>query len=92
LDYQDAAELYISDLEGGHFRRVLPPGLRVTSTMVLSDRQLLVSALDARGAERKPEDQLPQRAFRFNPRTGELASDVGLDSLAAAAGRILGRP
>lgn len=92
LDYQDAAELYISDLDGGNFRRVLPAGLRASSTQVLPDRQILVLALDGRGAEGKPEDQLPQRAFRFNPRTGELIGDAVLDSLASTAGRILGRP
>ena len=59
---------------------------------MLPDLQLLVTALDARGSDRKPEDQLPQRAFRFNPRTGGLAADVVLDSLAASAGRLLGRP
>jgi hypothetical protein len=92
LDYQDAAELYISDLDGGNFRRVLPAGLRVSSTQVLPDRQLPVLALDGRGSERKSEEQLPQRAFRFNPRTGQLTSDAVLDSLASTAGRILGRP
>ena len=89
---RDAAELYISSLDGGNLRRVLPPGLRVRSTQVLPGLQLLVTALDARGGERKPEEQLPQRAFRFNPRTGGLTADLVLDSLAATAGRILGRP
>lgn len=92
LDEEDAAELYISDLDGGNLRRVLPAGLRVRSMQVLPGLQLLVTALDARGSERKPEDQLPQRAFRFNPRTGGLTPDLVLDSLAATAGRILGRP
>jgi hypothetical protein len=84
--------VYISDLDGGNFRRVLPAGLRASSTQVLPDRQLLVLALDGRGAEGKPEEQLSQRAFRFNPRTSELIGDVALDSLASTAGRILGRP
>jgi hypothetical protein len=92
LDHQDAAELYISDLDGGAFRRVLPTGLRVSSTQVLPDRQILVLALDGRGSEHKPDDQLSQRAFRYNPRTGELTTDTVLDSLALTAGRILGRP
>lgn len=92
LDEEDAAELYVSDLDGSNFRRVLPPGLRVRSTEVRPDRSLLVLALDGRGAERRPEDQLPQRAFRFDPRTGRLSADGALDSLAATAGRILGRP
>jgi hypothetical protein len=92
LDRDDVAELYISDLDGGRFRRVLPPGLRHRSTRLLPGRKLLVTALDARGDGSKPEeDQLPQRAFRFNPRTGELVSDAVLDSLAGTAGRILGR-
>jgi hypothetical protein len=92
LDHEDAAELYISDLGGENFRRVLPAGFRVRSTQVLPNLQLLVTALDARESERAPEDQLPQRAFRFNPRTGRLTPDAVLDSLASSAGRILGRP
>jgi hypothetical protein len=92
LDEDDAAELYISDLDGQNFRRVLPAGYRVRSTQLLPHQQLLVTALDARGSERKPEDQLPQRAFRFNPLTGSFRDDAALDSLAASAGRILGRP
>jgi hypothetical protein len=92
LDDEDAAELYISDLDGSRFRRVLPAGFRVTSTQVLPDHDLLVLALDAQGADDTPQDQLPQRAFRFSPRTGELTSDAVLDSLAADAGRLLGRP
>ncbi len=92
LDEDDAAELYISDLDGGNLRRVLPPGLRVRSTHLLPGLQLLVTALDARGGERRAEDQLPQRAVRFNPRTGGLTADLVLDSLAATAGHILGRP
>lgn len=91
LDEQDAVELYISDLDGSNFRRVLPPGLRVRSTQVLPDRSLLVLALDARSSEREPEDQLPQRAFRFDPRNGRLSADEVLDSLAVTAGRMLGR-
>jgi hypothetical protein len=91
LDPDDAAELYISDLDGTRFRRVLPPGLRVRATQVLPDQRLLITALDARGAERKSEDQLSQRAFRFNPRTDQLVADGVLDSLAASAGRTLGR-
>lgn len=91
LDADDAAELYISDLDGARFRRVLPSDLRVRATQVLPDQRLLIMALDARGGERKPEDQLPQRAFRFNPRTDQLVADVVLDSLAASAGRTLGR-
>lgn len=92
LDHEDAVELYLSDLDGGNFRRVLPAGLRVSSTQVLPNQQLLVSALDARGADGELEDQLPQRAFRFNPETNELTSDAAIDSLATSAGRILGRP
>jgi hypothetical protein len=56
LDHADAAELYISDLDGGNLRRVLPAGFRVRSTQVLPDLQLLVTGLDARNSERKPED------------------------------------
>lgn len=91
LDHGDAAELYISDLDGLNFRRVLPPGLRVGSARVLPNHQLLVMALDARRAEGKPEEQMPQRVFRFSPQTGQLISDAAADSLAAKAGRILGR-
>jgi hypothetical protein len=92
LDEEDAAELYISELDGSRFRRVLPAGLRVTATQLLPNQDLLVLALDAKGAEGTPQEQLPQRAFRFRPRTDELTSDTVLDSLAADAGRLLGRP
>jgi hypothetical protein len=92
LDEDDAAELYMSDLDGSRFRRVLPPGLQVHSTELLPDRRLLVTALEARGGRNTPGDQLPLRAFRYDPRTGQVTSDAVLDSLAAKAGRILGRP
>jgi hypothetical protein len=91
LDDGDAAELYLSDLDGGHFRRVLAPGLQVLATKVLPEQQLLVLALE-QGSQGKDPDQLRQRAFRFNPRTNQVTADVVLDSLAANAGRILGRP
>ena len=91
MDYNDAAELYTSDLDGGNFRRVLQPGFHVLSTEVLPGRELLVLALDGRGAKAKARDQLTQRAFRFNPRTNVLGSVAVLDSLAAKAGHILGR-
>jgi hypothetical protein len=91
MDYNDAAELYISDLDGGNLRRVLQPGFHVLSTEVLPGRELLVLALDGRGVKAKARDQLTQRAFRFNPRTNVLGPVPVLDSLAAKAGHILGR-
>ena len=92
MDSDDRAELYISDLDGANFRRVLPAGLELRSTEILPDRRLFVTVLDRGKDDSKPEDQLPQQAFRYNPRTGELTSDGVLDSLVASASRILGRP
>lgn len=87
LDHRDPLSLYLSDLDGRNLRRVLPAGLRLHHWVPQRDGSLFVTALDPSGGT-TDRDEMPQRAFVVGP-DGQIRSDVGLDSLAAAAGRIL---
>lgn len=92
LDDEDAAVLYVSDLDGTNFRRVTPDGWVVRSHTALGPTQLLIGAIRAPSPERGKEDEQPQQAFVYDLTTSTLTPHAVLDSLAAQAGRILGRP
>jgi len=77
----DDVQLYVSAVDGGGLRALLPAGHRLVGLHRLGDRWM-VSALQGRGAARR------QRAFIFEPATG-LRPFATLDSLAARAGQLL---
>ena len=92
LDARDRRALYVTALDGTGLRRVLPGDYRPRSFQALEGGRMLVLALDARGAgARTDEDALPQRAFVYDVAAGRLRPYAALDSLSAAAGRIVGR-
>jgi hypothetical protein len=91
LDHRDRRALYVTDLEGRGLRPVLPPGMRLEEWSVLADGSLWVAALqEAAGGRRVDDAELPQRSFTLG-RDGRLRAEAALDSLAAAAGRVLRR-
>ncbi|HYJ78674.1 MAG TPA: hypothetical protein VEW03_03655 [Longimicrobiaceae bacterium] len=87
LDHRDPASLYVSDLDGRNLRRVLPAGMRVRDWRAMADGSLLVTALDA-AVEGSSADEMPQRAFMVGG-DGRARPYLALDSVAAAAGRVL---
>jgi hypothetical protein len=92
LDDQDAAILYLSDVDGTNFRRVMPEGWAVTSHIALQPGQLLISAIRVPAREGGKADEQPQRAFIYDLTTNTLVPHVSLDSIAERAGRVLSRP
>ena len=93
LDSDDRVDLYVSDLDGSHLRRVLPPGMRVLDQQALGDgRHLIVTALQVPKDWRGSDDELPQRAFLYDVPTGTATPYAALDSLARDAARTLARP
>jgi hypothetical protein len=90
LDHRDPGALYLSALDGTGLRRVLPAGYTLRGWEVREDGSLFVSALQAPAASRGgvDEDRLPQRAFLVGA-DGEARPYAALDSLAAAAARVL---
>ena len=93
LDEDDAVSLYVSDLHGAALHPVLPPEWSVLSEEPLGDgRHILVLAVQpsSRG-ERHTLEQAPEHAFLHDVPTGRTEPYGALDSLAARAGRIVGR-
>jgi hypothetical protein len=92
LDEDDAASLYVSDLHGGSFRRVLPEGWSVLAHEPLDGHRIVVLALrSAEPGDRRSLDETPERAFFYDVQTGPAEPYTALDSLAARAARIVGR-
>lgn len=92
LDDRDRRTLYVSALDGTGLRRVLPDGFRVRSVEPLSpDRMLVLALQEPANGDRADEDDLPQRAFVYDVAAARLQPYAALDSLSAAAGRILRR-
>lgn len=93
LDSEDHDDLYVSDLDGRNLRRVLPAGMRLLDAEPLGDgRHLTVTALEVPKDWRGSDDELPQRAFLYDVRSGVVTPHAALDSLALQAARVLGRP
>ena len=91
LDEDDAASLYVSDLHGGSFRRVLPEGWSVLTHEPLDGRRMVILALrSAKPGERRSLDEAPERAFFYDVQTARAEPYAALDSLAARAARIVG--
>ncbi len=91
LDEDDAASLYVSDLHGGSFRRVLPEGWSVLAHEPLDGRRIVVLALrSAELGDRRSLDEAPERAFFYDVQAGRAEPYAALDSLAARAARIVG--
>jgi hypothetical protein len=92
LDEDDAASLYVSDLHGGSFRRVLPEGWNILTHEPLDGRRIVVLALrSAELGDRRSLDEAPERAFFYDVQTGRAEPYAALDSLTARAARIVGR-
>lgn len=93
LTEDDARTLHVSDVTGNDLRPVLHPGLRLRRFAVSRDgRELHVLALDStRARPGAAEAEWPERAFRFDPASGELRTFGALDTLADSAARILAR-
>lgn len=92
LDEDDAASLYVSDLHGGSFRRVLPKGWSVLAHEPLDGRRIVVLALrSAEIGDRRSLEETPERAFFYDVQTGRAEPYAALDSLTARAARIVGR-
>jgi hypothetical protein len=87
LDHRDRPSLYVSDLDGRNLRRVLPAGMVLREWEPLADGSLLVTALEAPAAA-ADADEMPQRSFLVGG-DGRARPHAALDSVAAAAGRIL---
>lgn len=88
VDHRDARTLYLSDLNGGGLRRVLPEGFVLRSWEVLDDGSLFVGALRGeRGRRESDVDRLPARAFVVGA-DGQARPYAALDSIAEAAGRV----
>lgn len=93
LDADDRDALYVSDLDGRNLRPVLPPGMRLLDEDPVGDgRHLIVTALEVPKDWRGSDDELLQRAFLYDVRTGVTTPHLALDSLALKAARVLGRP
>jgi len=92
LDEDDAVSLYVSDLHGGAFHRVLPEGWSVFEQQPLRDgRHILVLAVRSATSEgRRSREQAPERAFLYDVQTSRSEPYAMLDSLATRAGRIVG--
>src|SRR2546422_2900601 len=92
LDENDAASLYVSDLHGGSFRRVLPEGWSILAHEPLDGRRIVVLALrSAERGDRRSLEEPPERAFFYDVQTGRAEPYAALDSLTARAARIVGR-
>lgn len=91
LDYRDAVGLYATDLDGRGLRRLLPAGLEMLGWARQPDGSIVITALSLPpDGKRVDRETLPQRAFVMAP-DGQVRPYAALDSLAAAAGRILRR-
>ncbi|HEX9487600.1 MAG TPA: hypothetical protein VF976_11075 [Gemmatimonadales bacterium] len=90
LDEDDAVSLYVSDLHGVAFHPVLPPDWSVLAEEPLGDGRHILALAAQRGDGRSLE-RAPERAFLHDVQTGRTEPYASLDSLAALAGRILGR-
>jgi hypothetical protein len=94
LDGDDAMELFVSDLDGQHLTRVLPPGWRVHEFKNDPDHKTMtITALRVDTASRKPGELsgAEERAFTYEVSTRTLKPYVELDALAAQAAAVLGR-
>ena len=92
LDEDDAASLYVSDLHGGSFRRVLPEGWSILAHEPLDARRIVVLALrSAERGDRRSLNEAPERAFFYDVQSGRAEPYTALDSLTARAARIVGR-
>ncbi len=92
LDENDAASLYVSDLHGGSFRRVLPEGWSILAHEPLDGRHIVVLALrSAEREDRRSLNEAAERAFFYDVQTGRAEPYAALDSLTARAARIVGR-
>jgi len=91
LDEDDAASLYVSDLHGGSFRRVLPEGWSILTHEPLDGRRMVVLALrSAERGDRRSLNEAPERAFVYDVQSGRAEPYTALDSLTARAARIVG--
>lgn len=92
LDDDDAAVLYVSNLDGTNFRPVMPEGWVVLSHTALRPTELLITAIRVPSSERGKADEQRQQAFVYDLVGNTLTAHAGLDTAAELAGRILGRP
>lgn len=93
LSEKDGAELWVSDLEGRGFRRASPEGFFARGhTFLEGGRQLLILAVErpTPGQRNVGEEQMPQRTFTYDAASQTTRPLVALDSLALAAGRLVG--
>jgi hypothetical protein len=92
LDAGDAVDLYVSDLEGRNFRRVLPQGWRNIEYSSRHDgRTLDLTALEPpKSGVEFDEKRAVQRAFVYDVPAGRLESFAALESLTTQAARLLG--
>jgi hypothetical protein len=94
LDGDDAMELYVSDLDGQHLTRVLPPGWRIHEFKNDPDhKSMTVTALRVDTASHKAGELsgAEERAFTYEVAARTLKPYVELNALAAQAAAVLGR-
>jgi hypothetical protein len=95
LDREDNRTLYVTDLDGGNLRRVLPDGWLLRQYRTQPDRRsIVISAIQVPSPTVKNWniENAPQRAFIFDVATGQVQSYAALDSLAARAALLLAAP
>lgn len=87
IDDRDRRSLYVSGLDGRGLRRVLPDGYELRDWAGQPDGSLVATAVLLRpGGE-----PMPEHAFVLEP-SGTVRPFAALDSVVAAAGRIVGNP
>ena len=88
LDHEDAAAVYVTDLEGRGLRRASPEGIVVQSHDLMDDGRLLILGVPQPPKGEK-EERMPQRAFIHDFARGTTTPLTALDSLALRAGTVL---
>jgi hypothetical protein len=93
LDPGDRSTLFVASPDGSNLRQVLPEGLQLTHyELVPPGRTLVVQALVDSGAIGDvPSERQAQVSFLYDLATSQLRPYTALDSVAMAAGRLVGR-
>jgi hypothetical protein len=88
VDESDRRSLYVTDLNGGGLRRVLPDGFELRDWAPQPGGALVATAVQIAPPGGGP---MPQRAFVLDP-DGRVRPDSALDSAVDAANRIYAKP
>jgi hypothetical protein len=88
LDREDAAAVYVTDLEGRGLTRASPDGIDVSAQSLMPDGNLMIvgTPVPPKG---ETADRMPMRAFVFDVARRTTTPLAALDSLASRAGTIL---